>query len=223
MKKEFTKRLSTSIFLIIIFLSPFFLNKYFWLMFVSLLSLVSYIEFENLFLKIKEIKKNFLFKIRLIIIVYLFFLILISFNIYDHYLLFVITICILSDTGGYVIGKTFGGIKLTKISPNKTISGAIGSLIFSLIPFIYLFVTENYDFFLFNFYNEKNYIFNLFTISIFLSITCQIGDLLVSFLKRKANVKDTGKILPGHGGLLDRIDGIIFVIPISYIIFEIFL
>lgn len=223
MKKDFTKRVSTSIFLIIILLSSFFLNKYFWLMFVSLLSLVSYIEFENLFLKIKKIKNNFLFKIRLIIIVYLFFLILISFNIYDHYLLFVITICTLSDTGGYVIGKTFGGIKLTKISPNKTISGAIGSLIFSLIPLIYLTITENYDFFLFNFYIEKNYIFNLFTISIFLSITCQIGDLLVSLLKRKANVKDTGKILPGHGGLLDRIDGIIFVIPISYIIFEIFL
>ena len=125
-------------------------------------------------------------------------------------LLFIILVCIFSDIGGYVIGKSIGGKKLTKISPNKTISGSIGSFFFSLFPIIIL---EN----IFgNFIIENIFIYIL--ICLFLSLICQLGDLSISFFKRKANVKDTGTILPGHGGLLDRIDGIIFVLPIAYIL-----
>lgn len=217
MKKNGLKeRLITSFILILIVLLIFFSNKYLWTMLASFVSLISYIEFDNLFSKIKKIKNNFRIYFQLLVFLYFTFLIYISFNIYDQYLLYVILICILSDTGGYFVGKTFGGIKLTKISPKKTISGAIGSVIFSIFPIIYLILTENKEFFVFQYLNENN-LFYLFIFSCILSITCQIGDLIISFLKRKANLKDTGNILPGHGGLLDRIDGIIFVIPISYI------
>ena len=122
------------------------------------------------------------------------------------FLLITILICIFSDIGGFVIGKTIGGKKLTKISPNKTISGSIGSLIFALIPLIiFNFLGLNFQFSL------QNILF-CFLISLF----CQTGDLLISFFKRLNKVKDTGNILPGHGGLLDRVDGIIFAIPVSF-------
>ena len=113
----------------------------------------------------------------------------------------------MSDVGGYIIGNIFGGKKLTKISPNKTISGAIGSFIFSLIPLILIFFI----------YDLKN-LFYLTAFTLFLSLISQLGDLFISYFKRKAKVKDTGNILPGHGGILDRIDGIIFTVPIAYLI-----
>ena len=119
------------------------------------------------------------------------------------FFLFILSICFFSDIGGYIIGKLIGGKKLTKISPNKTISGSIGSFIFSLIPLL-LF---NYDLIL------KNLLFCLLV-----SFSCQLGDLIISYFKRLNRVKDTGNILPGHGGLLDRFDGIIFAIPTIYIL-----
>ena len=126
-------------------------------------------------------------------------------NIYDF--IFVLAICIFSDVGGYIVGKSIKGPKLTKISPNKTISGSIGSVLFSFIPLIIL----NY-FLPDNFLLSKSNIIFCFEIT----VVCQLGDLFISFFKRKAKVKDTGKILPGHGGLLDRIDGIIFALPYAY-------
>tara|TARA_B100001057_G_scaffold306524_1_gene306657 strand:- start:530 stop:958 length:429 start_codon:yes stop_codon:yes gene_type:complete len=125
-------------------------------------------------------------------------------------LLFLLLICICSDVGGFIFGKTFKGKKLTKISPNKTISGSLGSFILPLILvpiFFYLFL-EKFDF------------FQLLTLTILVSLICQLGDLFISFLKRKANVKDTGDLLPGHGGILDRIDGIIFALPFGLILWE---
>ena len=119
----------------------------------------------------------------------------------------IILICIFTDIGGYVFGNIFKGPKLTKISPSKTYSGVIGSFLFSLIIGI-IFVK----------YLENNLLDNDLTkiiISILMiSLISQLGDLIISFFKRKAKLKDTGKILPGHGGLLDRIDGIIFVMPL---------
>ena len=108
----------------------------------------------------------------------------------------------MSDIGGFIIGKTFKGKKLTKISPKKTISGAIGSLFFSLllIP-IFLGYFNNYQ------------PMKLFVITLIISIISQLGDLFISYLKRSAKVKNTSDLLPGHGGILDRIDGIIFTIP----------
>ena len=132
-------------------------------------------------------------------------------------LIFIISICIFSDVGGYIIGKSLGGKKLTRISPNKTISGSVGSFLFSFIPLIIftsIFETKAIIF------SEFDSILVLMFLSLFLSFVCQLGDLFVSLLKRKAYLKDTGSILPGHGGLLDRIDGVIFVLPVSYVLFN---
>ena len=145
-------------------------------------------------------------------------LIYVSYDIYNNpptRLLFIILICIFSDTGGYIIGNLIGGKKLTKISPNKTISGSIGSFIFSLFPIViywslYNFTNNS------NFYSEIN--LKLISTCLFLCLICQLGDLFISYFKRKAKVNDTGSILPGHGGLLDRIDGVIFVLPVAYLI-----
>ena len=135
---------------------------------------------------------------------------------YDIYnsppiLLFAIIVCIFSDTGGYIVGKTIGGKKLTKISPNKTISGSIGSFIFSIIPASFFTIL----------YNSFDYDFIIIS-ALIISLICQCGDLIISIFKRKANVKDTGSILPGHGGLLDRIDGMLFVIPLTYYFYKLY-
>tara|TARA_B110000967_G_C18489732_1_gene366188 strand:- start:138 stop:488 length:351 start_codon:yes stop_codon:yes gene_type:complete len=116
----------------------------------------------------------------------------------------------MSDVGGLLIGKIFKGKKLSKISPNKTISGSLGSFIFSLllVPFF------------FKYFNDYN-ILIIILITVIISLTSQLGDLLISLLKRKAKVKDTSDLLPGHGGILDRIDGIIFAVPMGLLIFSI--
>ena len=118
-----------------------------------------------------------------------------------------ISICFFTDIGGYTFGKIIGGKKLSNISPNKTISGTIGSFIFSIIPLIFFLNTNYLDLEL----NINNVLFCLLV-----SLISQLGDLFISFFKRKAKIKDTGKILPGHGGILDRVDGIIFAVPFSY-------
>tara|TARA_B100002052_G_scaffold290609_2_gene309440 strand:- start:146 stop:580 length:435 start_codon:yes stop_codon:yes gene_type:complete len=119
--------------------------------------------------------------------------------------LFLISISISTDIGGYIFGKTFKGKKFSKISPNKTYSGVVGSFLLSLLISTLFF--SNIDIVL-------NYL--LFTV--ILSAISQLGDLLISFLKRKAKIKDTGSFLPGHGGLLDRLDGILLAIPIGLLI-----
>jgi len=121
-------------------------------------------------------------------------------------------ICVFSDIGGYVFGKIFGGKKLTKISPNKTVSGSIGSFILSYIGFFLIYFYSN----------DLIFVRLKFEILIFIpliiSSICQLGDLFISYYKRKAKVKNTGNLIPGHGGLLDRIDGSIFALPIGFII-----
>ena len=113
--------------------------------------------------------------------------------------------CIASDVGGFIVGKTFKGPKLTKISPNKTYSGAIGSFIFTfLILSIFIFILK------------AKFSYNVVILSFFTSLSCQIGDLFFSFLKRKAQIKDTGNFLPGHGGILDRVDGMLFGVPVGF-------
>ena len=121
--------------------------------------------------------------------------------------LIIMSISVATDIGGYIFGKIFKGPKLTKISPNKTYSGMIGGYLLSLI-FLSLFM------------NWINQSINLewFIITIFISTVSQIGDIIISYFKRLSKVKDTGKIIPGHGGLLDRIDGMIFAFPIFYFI-----
>ena len=122
-----------------------------------------------------------------------------------------LTVCFFTDIGGYVFGKIIGGKKLFKISPNKTISGTIGSFLFSLVPLI-LFLNFNYL--------DLEINLNNVTYILLVSLISQIGDLFVSYIKRKSKIKDTGKILPGHGGFLDRVDGIIFAVPFSYFLLK---
>ncbi|WP_440914282.1 phosphatidate cytidylyltransferase [Candidatus Pelagibacter sp.] len=122
--------------------------------------------------------------------------------------LLIVNICILTDTGGYIFGKIFKGPKLTKYSPNKTYSGLLGSFIlsYSIIPLNYFF----------SFVSETS-IINLVFFTFIVSGTSQIGDIIISYFKRASKIKDTGNIIPGHGGLLDRIDGMLFAFPISYL------
>ena len=130
-----------------------------------------------------------------------------------YYFFFVTIICISTDIGGYVVGKIFKGPKLTKISPNKTYSGMIGGYLLSIISIIFLI---KYSKILINeelFFSSKIFIF-----IILISSISQLGDIFISYFKRLSKIKNTGKIIPGHGGLLDRIDGMIFALPFSYVI-----
>jgi len=201
------KRIFTSFILSTVFLICIVLNKYSFLILVIIASIISFFEFHNLVKKIW--KKNEILK-NLIYITCFFYLLLFIYSasvLYNQGLeltVFILLVCIFSDIGGYVIGNIIGGKKLTKISPNKTISGSIGSFLFSTIPI-----------FIYNIYDSSEYPIKIFIVllTILVSLTCQIGDLLISYFKRKAKVKDTGSILPGHGGILDRIDGIVFGLP----------
>ena len=215
---NFSQRIVTSLILLLILSITLFFNKYILLFGLILCSLVLFIEFNNLTKKIWKKKKRTIFRINIISLLFLVIFIYVSYDFYNKPLLFIISICIFSDTGGYIVGNLIGGKKLTKISPKKTISGSIGSFIFSLFPIIIFWMYQNII--LVNFSVE--YYLKLIPVCLFLCLICQLGDLFISYFKRKANVSDTGSILPGHGGLLDRIDGVIFVLPTAYIIDKIF-
>ena len=217
MESNFKKRIITSIFLISLLMLMFFYS-YIMIISVVIISIIAWIEFYALISKIFR-KNNTKCKIlrffcKAISLFYLSGLVYLIFVIESDnsnlkiYFLYSVLVAIMSDIGGLVFGKIFKGKKLTKISPNKTISGSMGSLIFSmlLIPF-------NFE----NLFKEN--LLSIFVITIIISITTQIGDLFISSLKRKAKVKDTSDILPGHGGILDRIDGIIFAIPVGIFLF----
>ena len=220
MGNELKKRISTSAFLMSLLTAMYF---YSFVMIIALIviAMIVWIEFYALISKIlprNKLKDKLLrFVFKAISLLYLSLLVYFIFSIESYYpnlklyLLYSVLVAILSDIGGLVIGKTFKGKKLTKFSPNKTVSGSIGSFIFSL--------------FLIPFFQGKLIAYSLLiliVITILISLTSQLGDLFLSFLKRKAKVKDTSDILPGHGGFLDRVDGIIFAIPIGILLFIIF-
>ena len=209
MISELKKRIITSIVLIGIFLFCYFIHAYFFYALIVIVSLISWIELNNIFKKIKLKKSLKNINVFLSFIYLSFFAFIVCYGYHEKILLiFILLVCIFSDIGGYIIGKTIGGKKLTKISPKKTISGSIGSLFFSIIPLFILNIYDNDE------YPIKIFIFLL---CLLISLACQIGDLFISYLKRKAKVKDTGNILPGHGGLLDRIDGIILAVPVGIV------
>ena len=207
MIKEFEKRLITS--LILIPISIFFIIKgsIFFIFFLSVCFLAA--SYEWVIMN----KKNNLF--RLLGIIFLFFSFYSAYefreNNYYKDFLFIIIICIFTDIGGYIFGKIFKGPKLTKISPKKTYSGAFGGF---FLPLTAGLVVYEYE------YTDQIPDAGLYFLILILliSLISQIGDLIISYFKRKAKLKDTGKILPGHGGLLDRIDGMIFVFPFCYLI-----
>ena len=129
---------------------------------------------------------------------------------YSHFI-FILLICVSTDIGGYFFGKIFKGKKLTKISPNKTYSGMFGSYILSyIISYIFLKFT---NIFTYSSFSQISIIIFIF----FISSISQIGDITISYFKRKSKVKNTGNIIPGHGGLIDRIDGMIFAFPLGYL------
>tara|TARA_Y100000591_G_scaffold227346_1_gene198324 strand:- start:101 stop:742 length:642 start_codon:yes stop_codon:yes gene_type:complete len=207
-KTEFEKRLITS--LILIPISIFFIIKgsIFFIFFLSILFLAASYEW------VMMSKKNNILKFLGIIFLFLSFYTAFELRENENYkdFLFIIIICIFTDLGGYIFGKIFKGPKLTKISPKKTYSGVFGGFLLSLIAG-YFFSHYAYSKLILS--NESLIIFIFI---LFISLISQIGDLIISYFKRKAKLKDTGKILPGHGGLLDRIDGIIFVFPAFFII-----
>jgi len=215
---ELKKRIITSFFLIILLALMFF---YTFALIISLIliAIISWIEFYGLISKI--FKKNnikhkilkFTYKffslLYLSIVVYLIILTNTLSPEYNVFIIYSILISIMSDIGGLTFGRIFKGKKLTKISPKKTISGSLGSFIFSilLIPFFLIFFPQQ------NFYT-------LIVITILISFISQLGDLFISYLKRLAKVKDTSDLLPGHGGVLDRIDGMMFAIPVGFLILK---
>ena len=217
MNSNIKKRILTSIPLIVLLIGMF-LYSYIMIISLIIIAIISWIEFYALISKIlkKNILKDrffrFIYKTLSLFylsgLVYLIFAIESEYSNLKIYLLYSVLVSILSDIGGLVCGKIFKGKKLTKISPNKTISGSIGSFIFSMLPIPFFYKTQIDD-----------PLLNLFLITISISLISQLGDLFISFLKRKAKVKDTSDLLPGHGGVLDRIDGIIFAIPLGIFLF----
>jgi phosphatidate cytidylyltransferase len=148
-------------------------------------------------------RKNAIFFLGLIVLfVFLLSLLRIyNFEEFNLTFLWLIVLTWLSDIGGYIFGKLFGGPKLTQISPNKTWAGAIGSIILSQFAFLIFFLNSSYKFNI-----------NIIFMQLFLSIIGQFGDILMSYVKRKNNKKDTSNFIPGHGGFLDRVDGLIWII-----------
>jgi phosphatidate cytidylyltransferase len=215
MATELQKRFFTSLILLIT-LVLMYQYTYILISILIILSVLSWFEFNILIYKIFKIK-NFIntilkFLISLIGLIYITFFSLIMFNALSNYedkilFSFTLSLCIASDIGGILFGKLFKGKKLTKISPNKTISGLIGSYFLSfLFMLIYYFLFGDFK------------IVFLIIITFMISTISQLGDLTLSYLKRKAQVKNTSDLLPGHGGILDRIDGIIFGAPIGFLL-----
>ena len=205
------KRIFTSI--IALPLSLFFIFKggYFLLLFLLSIFFVANYELFSVFRK----KTTILF-LDLILILSLYSIYYLSdLNEISFYiLLWIIILVVCSDVGGYVFGKIFKWKKLTKISPRKTLSGVFGSFIFSLFSvFIANAIFNSNQVFSIDFLDPK-----FFFLAIIFSLIAQAGDLTISYFKRIEKVKDTGKILPGHGGILDRIDGLMFVVILAFVL-----
>jgi phosphatidate cytidylyltransferase len=227
MSQNLLKRLITSIVLLSLLIFINFSHKYIFILSILIVGLIICLEANNLFSKFltsKYSKQNFLINklnikfimFNILTFFYTFFVFCnLSYEIYKTessiFFLYVISICFFTDIGGYVFGKIIGGKKLSKISPNKTIAGTVGSFALSIVPLI---IVLN-----FNFLDlEFNLINTMFCLLI--SLISQLGDLFISLIKRKAKIKDTGNLLPGHGGILDRVDGIIFAVPFSYFLLK---
>jgi len=214
MKSELLKRSISSLFLMcLVFLSAL-INDYIFLSILFIVIIFSWIEWVSVIEKVK-FKKIYRIIHIILFLIYLLIAFIVCFNVFvidKYFFLTILMICVFSDVGGYVFGKTFGGKKLTKISPNKTISGSIGSFILSYIGFFVIYLYFGDLLFV------RLQIEALVFIPFFISLICQLGDLFISYYKRRAKIKNTGNLIPGHGGLLDRIDGSIFALPIGFII-----
>ena len=211
MTRELKKRIITSTLLFLLVIFCIFIN---WPIYILTIIIVSGIALNEIAVLIWRIEKSTSTKswipFRLISFIYIaFFFFPLAGSFYSLgpiFIFYILLICIFSDIGGYVVGKTIGGKKLTKISPKKTISGSVGSFCFSIIPLLLFY---NFD------PSKYSYSFNNFLLCLEISLICQLGDIFVSYVKRTNKVKNTGNLLPGHGGILDRLDGLLFVIIFS--------
>tara|TARA_B100001287_G_scaffold163476_1_gene137365 strand:- start:22 stop:711 length:690 start_codon:yes stop_codon:yes gene_type:complete len=229
MSQNLLKRIITSIILLVLLFFINFSHQYIFVLSILLIGIVICIEANNIYSRLissQMVKKNSLSKtfnpkffiLNFLTFFYIFFVFCnLSYEIHKSegpiFFLYIISICFLTDIGGYIFGKLIGGKKLSKISPNKTISGTIGSFILSIFPLI-IFLNLGH-------LNLK-FDLNNILFCLLVSLISQLGDLFISFFKRKAKIKDTGKLLPGHGGVLDRVDGIIFAIPFAYFLLKLF-
>jgi len=214
MKREFIKRTLSSIILIPIALFFIIKGSFFFNFFVIICFLITSYEWHMM-----SKKKSYYF-LGLIFLIFSFYTVYELRNISDDIslslFLFVTFICVSTDIGGYIFGKIFKGPKLIKLSPNKTYSGMIGGFLLSII-FANFFIEFTHVFGL----NHIEFSIETFIIVLLTSMVSQIGDIIVSYFKRLSKIKDTGKIIPGHGGLLDRIDGMIFAFPSTYLLLQI--
>ena len=212
MKNELLKRILTSITLLPLLTYATVYSGIYLIIFLLIIYILSFYE-------IIKNTKNLLFiffsNILLVLSFYSFYFLRGNDELSLIVLLWILISTFLSDIGGYIFGKIFKGKKLTKISPNKTYSGAAGSIILSFLslPIVNFLQTFYLDEALINFFK-----FNFIFLTILISMICQLGDLLVSFLKRKIKIKNISNILPGHGGILDRIDGLIFVLIFGFLL-----
>jgi len=195
------KRILSSIILLPFIFYLLFKGSYILILFIFILFFVACYEWHS-------ISNNIFLKIFGYIFLILSFYSFYQISLDKTFVFFVIIICVATDVGGYFFGRILKGPKLTKISPKKTYNGVIGGYFLSLVSFLIIINSSDY-------FNAS---IKYFLLIFLISTVSQIGDIIISYFKRLSNIKDTGKIIPGHGGLLDRIDGMIFVFPIVYFI-----
>ncbi len=211
MNKELKQRIISSIVLIPLVFFCILMGSYIFSLLIFISFLITLYEWNKM---IQSKILVFLGSIYLLFAYLTVFMIRNNFGIDSVYYFFlIILICISTDIGGYIFGKIIKGPKLGFISPNKTYAGFIGGIIMTIIM-VLLFVN-----FIYSFNIDKSKVNLVFLLFVFLiSIVSQIGDLIISYFKRLSKIKDTGNIIPGHGGLLDRTDGMVFAFPFSYIL-----
>ena len=213
---EFNKRLISSILMVPAIIFIVLLGSYYFIFFLYLCFAISIYEWINI-----SNSKKYIVPGLFLLMLSFYSAYKVRYTTYNDFdgaslFLFILFICILTDLGGYFFGKILKGPKLTKISPKKTISGFIGGFILPLFFFYILFNNEILTI------NNKNFSVNFLSLIFFIisiSLISQIGDIAVSYFKRLSGIKNSGNIIPGHGGILDRIDGMIFVFLISYFLY----
>ena len=204
MSSEFIKRILSSIVLLPLIFFIVIEGSFLFAIFLVICFFISVLEWINMSKKLKYKNVGLIFLLISFLSIYN-----LRLNYNDNYILFIyiVVICVSTDIGGYIFGKLLKGPKLIKYSPNKTIAGMFGGFFISILSM----------FILIHIYEDQNFSIKLLAFVIFISVISQLGDITVSFFKRLAKIKDTGKIIPGHGGLLDRIDGMRFAFPFSNI------
>ena len=213
MKPEIIKRILSSFVLIPIALFFIIKGSFFFTFFIATCFLITLYEWHMMSKKKKYNIFGFIF------LIFSFYSVYFIRNELDEnsllIFLFILLVCVSTDIGGYVFGKLFKGPKLVKISPKKTYAGVFGGYFLSII-FTYLLI--NYS----EFFRDQNFEKDEFVLVLIISTVSQVGDIIVSYFKRLSKIKDTGKLIPGHGGILDRIDGMLFAFPFYFIFYLIF-